>query len=213
MSVLVERSSERIGALCAAGAAAVALYAGSSALAAVVYSGIVNINIPTETGGLYLNVETGQHNGPSTPAPSSWDLNLNGSAANSINFWSGSGGATYMRAVGVSTGFNVGNLPSTAAVSSSGSFATNMSANFGSVTGHWNYNSVNIFGFRFLSDSGGYKYGWMRVFVGANAQQRYIMDWAIETSGGSIMSGIVPGPTGLMALAMGAPLFGSRRRK
>ena len=118
MSVLVKRSSERIGALCAASAAVAALYAGSAAVAEVVYSGIVNIAIPTETGGLFLNVETGQHNGPSTPAPSSWDLNLNGSATNSINFWSGSGGATYMRAVGVSSGFNVGNLPSTAAVGS-----------------------------------------------------------------------------------------------
>lgn len=182
--------------------------------AAIVYSGVMNIPLPATSSGLYLNVESGALASGSSPAPSGWDVNVWGTATNAVSFFSGGGGTVYMRAPGVTSGTTVANLALGAAIGSAGSFATSPSASFAAnVNGRWNYNASNIYGFRFVSDSGGTRYGWMRIDVGANAASRAIVDWAYETSGGAIAAGAtatVPGPGALALFVLG---LGRRSRR
>ncbi len=209
-----KRSTEHIGALGAAIAAAVAMGISHDAECAIIYSGIMNIPVPVSSSGVYLNVETKQYAGALTPLPVGWDVNVSGTALNSLNFWSGSQGTVYMRAPGDFSGPDVGNLPHATLIGSGGSFSTSPTALFASnVMGHWNYNDENVFGFRFISGTGQIRYGWMRVQVGTDASARAIVDWAYEDTGSSLISGAIPGPAAFSVLGLGGALFGGRRRK
>jgi hypothetical protein len=186
------------------------------ASAEIVYSGAMNIVAPATSSGVFINLETGAVGGGSAPTPAGWDINLWGTAANSLSFYSGGSGTVYMRSPGVVTGTNAGSLAEGTVIGLGGSFATSPNASFASnVAGHWDYGDINLVGFKFQSSSG-FRYGWMRVLVGANATQRTIVDWAYESSGGSIVAGatIVPAPGALALLGVGmAAPMGRRRRR
>lgn len=200
------------GALGAAIAGCVAAVPCSSARAAVVYSGVVNIVVPADSTGVYLNVESGAHAGAFTPAPSGWDVNIWGTSANSLGFFSGSTGTVYMRQPGIGAGSNAANLALGTMIGSSASFGTSPTATFNTNTqGYWKYGTTNILGFRFISDQGGFRFGWARVLVGADATSRAIVDYAYENTGGSLAAGVVPGPGAIAVLAIG--LVQSRRRR
>ena len=195
-------------------AAAVATTAGAAS-ADIVWSGIVNLNIPSTTNGLYLNVLTGAYNvdggGGSTVA--GWDVNPWSAATLSFFNPANPTGGVYVRdastTVGVSNlGFGTvigeGSTYSSGGAQTTGAFAFNLNS------------SENLVGFRlFNEDAGTVHYGWMRIeLIGTlNGQPRSVVEYAFEsTAGASIAAGVVPAP-GVLALLGLAGLAGSRRRR
>lgn len=195
-------------------AAAVATTAGAAS-ADIVWSGIVNLNIPSTTNGLYLNVLTGAYNvdGGNGGTVPGWDLNPWSSST--LNFFNPANptGGVYVR--DASTASGVSNLAFGTVIGD----ASTYSAGVAQTTGAFAFNlnsSENLVGFRFLNeDAGTIHYGWMRIeLVGTlNGQPRSVVEYAFEsTAGASIAAGVVPAPGALALLGL-AGLAGSRRRR
>ncbi len=200
-----------------ASAAAVAvgaamLGAAHQADAGIVWSGIVNINIPSTTDGVYLNVITGQ-SGSSGVSVAGWDVNPY--SASNLTFFSPTGGGAvrgfgasstavdnlaYLTVIGAGSSFNYG----TGSVETTGATAMNLNS------------SENLIGFRFVNEAtGATHYGWMRIqFTGTSfSQPRAIVEYAFEsTAGASIQAGVIPAP-GALALVGAAGLLARRRRR
>jgi len=180
--------------------------------AGIVWSGIVNINIPSTTDGVYLNVITGQ-SGSSGGSVAGWDVNPY--SASNLTFFSPTGGGAvrgfgasstavdnlaYLTVIGAGSSFNYG----TGSVETTGATAMNLNS------------SENLIGFRFVNEAtGATHYGWMRIqFTGTSfSQPRAIVEYAFEsTAGASIQAGVIPAP-GALALVGAAGLLARRRRR
>ena len=190
-------------AACAAAAAAV----GGVAQAEISYSGALDLPVPNTTTGFYINVVTGAI---AESPMDGWDLNPWGSSF--LSFYGISGSATFVN-IGVYSG-EVSSIPAGYEIGESATFNTSAG---GSVwtdgfTGDWTLNAVNIIGFRFSGESAETLYGWARFSLGASEAERSLIDYAYETTGGSILAGAIPAP-GAVALLGLAGLAGSRRRR
>ncbi len=180
--------------------------------AGIVWSGIVNINIPSSIDGVYLNVITGQ-TGSSGSSVTGWDVNPY--SASNLTFFSSTGGGVvrgfgssstavdnlaYLTTIGAGASFNYGN----GSVETTGATAMNLNS------------SENLIGFRFVNEAtGATHYGWMRLqFTGTSfSQPRAIVEYAFEsTAGASIQAGVIPAP-GALALVGAAGLLARRRRR
>ena len=180
--------------------------------AGIVWSGIVNINIPSNIDGVYLNVITGQ-TGSSGSSVAGWDINPY--SASNLTFFSSTGGGVvrgfgssatavdnlaYLTTIGAGASFNYGN----GSVETTGATAMNLNS------------SENLIGFRFVNEAtGATHYGWMRLqFTGTSfSQPRAIVEYAFEsTAGASIQAGVIPAP-GALALVGAAGLLARRRRR
>ncbi len=191
-------------------AATVATGAAAVANAAIVYSGVVNINIPSSTSGVYLNVANGATSGSSSLA--GWDLNpWSGSA---LNFFSSTSSGQTQATGMVGAGTVASNLIAGTMIDGSSVFTTNVGTQ---TTSGLNLNSSNnIFGFKFYHEgAAAYRFGWVRISLGATAggQPRSIVEYAYENSGAGIGAGDtgVPAPGALALLGL-AGLTGRRRR-
>lgn len=207
MSNLLKRLDKHFAACAAVAGAAVAV---GSADAAVVWSGIVNINVPSTTSGVYLNVVTGTTGTSSSLA--GWDINPWGST--SLSFFNSTTSGQTQRTDMVGTGSTASNLAAGTLISGASTFTNNTGVQ--STTGLNLSSSNNLFGFKFWHEAAGaYRYGWVRLQLGSNGgvQPRNIVEYAYEDSGAGIQAGAVPGPAGLAALALGAIGVRSRRRK
>ncbi len=185
-----------------AGAALAAPAFTPSAEADIVYSGPVNITIPSTTQGVYLNVVSGAFTtlGSSTGGAPGWDVNP--FSATSLNMFNPAAptGGVYVGSAGY---FNLtlGTLISGASTFSSGVISAtspNPSA-FNS--------SNNLIGFRFVDPSingGATTYGWMRISLGATsgAQPRAIVEYAYENTLAGIGAGVIPEPSTLALLSV-----------
>lgn len=192
-------------------AVGVPLAAIGSAHAVIVYSGVVNINIPSTVDGVYLNVVSGAFSTSASTAPSGWDVNL----------WSNAGLRLFTPPVGPGGGAYVGSgsdytlLPIGFIVGQASSFCSTGIADISPST-PLNLNSgSNLIGFRFRNEVTGNQihYGWMRVALGATAggQPRSIVEYAYEdVAGQPVFFPPSPGTAGpgLLAIALGA-----RRRR
>lgn len=198
---------------CSAVAAAAAVGgAVQNADAAIVHSGLVNINIPTTTSGVYLNVVDGA-NGPSPVA--GWDLNPWSSS--SLNYFNPSAPAGGVYVIGGGTGTNVANLVAGTMIDGASTYGAGSAATTGSLP-HILNSSDNLVGFRFQNEANGNAthYGWMRVAVAGtlNGQPRAIVEYAYEDQAGvGIPAGAIPAPGSLALLALGAAGLMGRRRK
>ncbi len=186
-----------------------------NAEAAVVWSGIVNINIPSTTDGVYLNVLTGQA-GASGASVAGWDVNLFG--FNGLAFFAPFGGGGYMAGGGTSASL-VDNLAYETEIGASQSFAGYPGSNAVEISGSTSMNllsSENLVGFRFINEGTGQAhYGWMRIqFTGETfTQPRAIVEYAFEdVAGASLLAGAIPAP-GALSLLGAAALISRRRRR
>jgi MYXO-CTERM domain-containing protein len=198
-------------AVVAVAAAAASIGLGEKTDAAIVYSGPVNIVIPGNLDGLYMNIVTGQ-TGSSGGAVAGWDINpySAGTPANTwFNLWSPSAptGGVYM---------NVGgnyNLAFGADIGAASTFANPASTN---IAIQMNLNSSNnLIGFRFRHEGNSNltHYGWFRVEFGADAGTRAIVEYAYEdVAGASIGAGVIPAPGALALLGLAGLASGRRRR-
>ena len=198
-----------------ASAAAVAvgaamLGAAHQADAGIVWSGIVNINIPSNIDGVYLNVITGQ-SGSAGSSVSGWDLNPY--SASNLTFFSPTGGGM-VRGLGSSTSL-VDNLAYLTVIGSSQAYGSGSVETTGATAMNLN-SSENLVGFRFVNEAtGATHYGWARLqFTGTSfSQPRAIVEYAYEsTAGASIQAGVIPAP-GALALVGAAGLLARRRRR
>ncbi len=196
------------------GAAAAAAVVVGSANAAIVWSGVVNLEIQSTTNGLYLNVITGANNLPGGTGGSTvagWDINPWSSTT--LNFFNPSNptGGVYMRASGTS---GVSNLAAGTEIGAASTWSFGTAQSTGANAFVLNSDD-NLVGFRFLNEAAGtIHYGWFRVSLGATlaAQPRILVEYAYESDAGvSIQAGAIPAP-GAIALLGLAGLAGRRRR-
>lgn len=198
-------------AACAAVAAAGIVGANHQADAAIVWSGVVNIAIPSTTDGMYLNVITGQ-TGATGTAVSGWDINPY--SATGLGFFAPAGGG-YVRGLGSSTSL-VDNLAQGTLIGPSQSFGSGQSETSGA-TAFFPGSMSNLVGFRFVNEAtGATHYGWMRILLGGaglSSQPRAIIEYAYESVAGiGIGAGqIIPAPGALALLGL-AGLTSRRRR-
>jgi uncharacterized protein (TIGR03382 family) len=186
----------------AAAAATVGGVAQQSAEATIIYSGAVNINIPSTTAGVYLNVAPAGVPG--------WDVNpWNGTGLGLFSPTAPAGGVYVVTAPNFGANLAPGTLISAASLFGSGSSANNA---------QWNLNSSNnLVGFRFQNEANANQthYGWMRISLSATAgsQPRAIVEYAYEdVAGVGINAGAVPTPGTLALLGLGAAGLLRRRR-
>lgn len=202
-----------VAGLAATGAGGVMLASPETADASIVYSGIVNINIPSTTAGIYLNMVTGVFNASPGSAPG-WDVNpWSSSGLGLFNPTAPAGGVYVNTTAGGSTAVN---MAPGATIGPAQLYGSN-----GSTTNaQWNLNSCNnLIGIRLQNEANANQihYGWMRVCLDGTAggQPRSIQDYAWENVAGTpILAGAtVPEPGSIALLAAGALGVVIRRRR
>jgi hypothetical protein len=205
---------------CSAFVGTAVLMATSKADASVVYSGLLNINVPTTngTGGIYFDLTLpgssfiptkgggGATEGLSTLLPG-WDVNFYKSGTGNLRWYYNGGalavfnGANHVAALGAGVEID--------GSASLGTFQT-MVPEF---TGTTAFMGLEFF------DAGNARFGWIRISGGPTAGfPATIVDWAYENSGAGILTGagIIPEPSSLAlgCLAAGAAgLAAWRKRK
>lgn len=176
--------------------------------AAVVYSGLQDIPIPTTFEGVYIDIDGVSSSGSPTVG---WDVNpfFGGSViAYGDDFQAVSGGTSNTApTLRLDPGTMVDGTLVYAA--SPGGSSTHMGAGpDGFAEGAESY-----FGFRFTTNgSEGVFFGWVRLVVTANQPGGVVKDWAYDDSGAPIVVGAIPEPS--VALLVGVmPLAFLRRRR
>jgi hypothetical protein len=176
--------------------------------AAIVYSGVVDVSIPTDFEGVYIDID-GMSS--SLSETNGWDINFffGGSViatGGSFNPVAESADST-ARILGLEEGVEVGSELIFAA--SPGGSSTHM----GPAADQFQEGVESYIGFSFFTnDSEGPLYGWMRIEVTANNPGGVVHDWAFEDTGAPIITGMVPEPSSLLLLGF-APLLICRRRR
>jgi hypothetical protein len=197
----------------AAATAIVSVMAALPAHASIVYSGPVNIVVPNNIDGVYLNLVTGA-TGSSGGAVPGWDINpyTAGSSPNGFHLW-GATTTTWLSTSGVIAGPYP--LAANTMIGPSGTFTrpgggTNVGAQ---VT----LNAPNLFGVRFTNEStSSINFAWVEITFGATASERAITGWAYDNSGAAVMAGVVPEPGTYALMLAGLAAVGgmvARRRK
>ncbi|MEJ0088527.1 MAG: PEP-CTERM sorting domain-containing protein [Limisphaerales bacterium] len=189
--------------------ATVALAAPVAAKADIVYSGVLNLTVPSTTAGIYLNLVNGVFATTPSGAPG-WDINPWGSG--SFFLYGTTGNGFINNFAGGSSATLVDNLPlgTTIDGASGYTFGNNATETTGSTAFLLN-SSSNVAGFRFINEAAGnqVQYGWVRFSLAgtAVAQPRLLVEYAYDNTGASILAGqttAVPEPStyaflGLMA--------------
>lgn len=196
------------GALVAMTALAGLMAVAAPAQAVVVSSGPVNIAVPDNIDGVYLNVVTGASG---STAVSGWDINPYSALAGQFNLW-GATTTTWLAPSGVITG----PYPLAAGTSIGPGGAFFRPGGNTDVGAQVTLNATNYFGFQFTNEAAGgaTNYGWVAITFGATAAERAITSYAYDNAGIAIT--VVPEP-GTMALWLaGLAAVGgvaARRRK
>lgn len=186
----------------------VVMTASISANAAVIYSGVQNIAIPTTFDGVYLDIDTGT---TSTSVITGWDINpfFGGFAL-------GNSAAFQPVRTGTGNSDTILNLAYGTLVDSLLNYATGeagSSDHIGGGANQFTAGNEGYLGFKFTTNgNSGPFYGWMRMTVTVNTPGGTIHDWAYDNTGAGLLVGsltAVPEPSramlglaGLLALAL-----------
>ncbi|HEY2799220.1 MAG TPA: hypothetical protein VGI85_01385 [Chthoniobacterales bacterium] len=194
------RIDGRLAAYAAVAGAALAAPALPNANADVVNSGVVNINIPSTTAGIYLNVQNGVFATTPGGAPG-WDLNLWSSSG--LEIW-GNNSADPTGSNGVLDNFPGGssatlvdNIPIGSVVNSSFTFGqVDSSVETTGPTAFVLNSNQNYFGFRFFNEATGqtdFGYGQISLSSTLAGQPRLLVQYSYDNMGNPIT--VVPEPT------------------
>jgi hypothetical protein len=212
----------------------------TSAPAAVIYSGLVDIPIPTTFNGVYLDI--GQ--APSTPSDSSptilvdsYTVGYSEPASWDVNFFFGGIGIAYSDTFQpfvddtVSNRAQILNVASGTVISSEAASRTLGSASFGGSGrsnqsgGESHFDTPDLDGATYsafmpgdqgyiafvLNPGVGQQYGWMRVTLNDDGTPGTIHDWAIS-SDSTFTVGMIPEPGVALLGSLGMLLLLRRRR-
>ena len=181
--------------------------------AAVIYSGLQNIPIPTTFDGIYLDLDDGS---TSTSTILGWDINL---------FFGGVGlgGSADFQPVRIGTGNmdTVVQLAMNDLIDHTLNYSTgeNGSSDHLGAPGNFQDGVPGYLGFRFTKNNAtGPYYGWMRLTLTGNTSGAFIHDWAWEDDGGAILAGSLlslPEPSRALLIMLGlcAGALARRRKK
>lgn len=185
-----------------------------SAPAAVIYSGLQNIAIPTTFDGVYINIDNAA---TGTSTITGWDINP---------FFGGAGIANSDLFQPVRTGTAndapIVNLAGGSLISSASIFSSGFGgsgdpvSHLGSSAGLFEVGQEGYLGFRFTTDaSAGPYYGWMRVVFTNDAVGGLIKDWSYDDSGASITVPVAatPEPSRMLFILLGGMSLCFRRRR
>ncbi len=189
-------------------AAAVVGVGAAAANAAVVQSPVMNLAIPVNIDGVYVNVVTG-----ATASSSFAGYDINPYSSSSLTWFSPGAPNHGCVAGGGSSATLVDNLALGSIIGGASVFATNTASESSGSTAFAFNSSNNYVGFRFEDATlgAGVRYGYMQIKLGASftdATRAIVAIW-YETSGEGIT--VVPAP-GAVALLGLAGLVGKRRR-
>ena len=201
------------GLLCAGVGVMSSLGTASVASADFVYSGVVSINIPSSSDGLFLDLHSGTF-GSSRDSIAGWDINLYGVGTLMV---AGVGDFEFMTDQGTS-GSLIDNLQFRTEIGSGSSFTPGPLGIETSGSSAFNFNSSqNLLGFRFRSsDTGPYHYGWMRLQLSGSdfGQPKAIFEYLWESTPGTwTNAGVIPAPGALALLGAVPCMLGLRRRR
>lgn len=183
-----------------------------SANAAVIYSGVQNIAIPTTFDGVYLDIDTAT---TSTSVITGWDINpfFGGFAL-------GNSAAFQPVRTGTGNSDTILNLAYGTLVDSLLNYATGEAGSSDHIGGGANQftdGASGYLGFKFTTNSNaGPFYGWMRLTLTANTSGATIHDWAYDNTGSGIYIGsltAVPEPSRAMLLLIGLTSAFFRRQR
>ncbi len=185
--------------------------AGTICHAAIVYSPVINLAIPVNAPGLYLNIQTGA-SGTSAASVPGWDINVGGTS--SLNFAS-PGGYNFVRLNSASPTAGPSNLTNGFNISASMPTASWIAG--GAASGLTLNSTQNHIGFQFVASGGTTHVGYLVLSIGSSftGADRKIVSYAynsesITTPGGSFIT--VPAP-GALALLCQAGFMAKRRRR
>jgi len=189
--------------------AGVALAGAPAAEATFIYSGPININIPSTTAGIYINLVSGEYGTTAASVPG-WDLSLwssttfhiwanNPASLNSGVITSASGGTSATLVDNLYPITDIGTFPYP--IDSSQTYGRASSIETTGATAFVLNSGNNYVGFRFLNEANGlYNYGWAHFSLGSSfgGQPRTLIDYLYENNG----SGIIPEPSTMALLGV-----------
>jgi hypothetical protein len=212
------------GAAAAVVAAFGAAFPAVEAQAAIVYSGLVNVNAPTTLAGVYLNVVTGVASATPGGSPG-WDINVWGTST--VFFYANNSASPndgVVTSLGSSSGL-VDNLALGTLINGSLGYGRVNSSETTGPTAFLLNSSSNYIGFRFLNEgTGALNFGWLQFQTAGtlNGQPRAVLSWAYENTGagiavgdtGAAVNGVSePASLALVGAALAAGLTAARRRR
>jgi hypothetical protein len=227
----MSRTLPKIRQSCRAACAA-ALLAAGGADAGLVYSGIVNLNAPANSFGIYLNLLTGA-SGTTASDVTDWQFRVWGTTTLRIgtnppfsdNYFIGTFPETSTLPGGRLVSLDIGSTISAGSAPSSMSSAygwsnndgSTGSATVGSSPGNFRLNADNYVGILDWRSETEYFIGWIRIAVGSDITQRTVKDWFLSTGttsapAATVIVGTIPAP-GAVALLAAAGIVGTRRRR
>ena len=185
-----------------------------SAHSAVVYSGIQNLSVPQDLGGLYLNVFTGA---TATLQPGDWNT------APWINPFFGGvsiGNSDLLRpntdGAGRDLKVAIGSIVNNTLTFAAGEAGS--TTHVGAGADQFQLGAQGLLAFEMQETVGGpNRYGWMRIVI-SNTGAGTIVDWAYDNSATSIVAGftgtvLIPEPSRMLLLLAGIQCLVMRRRK
>jgi hypothetical protein len=190
--------------------AGVALAAPAAAEATIVYSGVINLSIPNNFDGVYINLVTGA-TGTSGGSVSGWNWNPYNGGTNLQFFWDSAPVANVNGGLSLDA-TTYAALAANAPITSGGNYLNTTAA---AATANWRTaGGVNAYlGVRFINSATNQtNFGWIHLnTTGTTGFPATIVDYAYENAGGSILAGQVPEPSTFAMLGvMAAGAIGVR---
>lgn len=202
--------------------AGVTLAAPVAANAEIIWNSTANINIPSTTSGVYINLVTGV-SGTSPGAVPGWDINPWGSTA--LNVWANNSASPQSGVItdyfGGSSATLIDNLYPAGFISASSTYGRTATIETIGGTAFILNSDNNYIGFRFLNEATGqYNYGWAQISLSSSfgGQPRTILQYAYENTGNPISLPVPePGATALLGLmatgALGIRVWRKRQQR